>query len=226
MTFIVAIDGPAGSGKSSIGQAVALRLGLTRVDTGALYRAITWAARERGIRDEAETAALCDEIVLRFDGDRLWAGEREITREIRDATITADVSRVAALPKVRARLLDVQRRLAHRQPRGAVLEGRDIGTVVFPDAEVKIFLTASAEERARRRKLELDARGDETTYAEVLSAIRQRDAADERRAVAPLRKAEGAFEVDSTGKSPEEVTDAIVAYVGERLGARPDLDVR
>lgn len=219
MTFIVAIDGPAGSGKSSIGKAVALRLGFGRVDTGALYRAVTWAAQERGITDERQTAALCDELSLRVEDDRLWLGDREITHEIRDPRISADVSRVAALPEVRSRLLDVQRRMAAAQPQGAVLEGRDIGTVVFPDAGAKVFLTASASERARRRTLDLEARGDRPNYDEVLAAIEKRDALDQEREVAPLKKPANAFEVDSTGKSPEEVTNEIVAYVQSRLAS-------
>lgn len=213
MTFIVAIDGPAGSGKSSIGKAVAARLGFTRVDTGALYRAITLAAQRQGVTEEAETADLCDRVNLRFEGDRLWLEEDEITHDIRGPTVTSDVSRVAALPEVRARLLDVQRRMARSQRKGAVLEGRDIGSVVFPDADVKIYLTAADTERARRRKRDLDARGERVSYEEVLSAIRERDALDAGRAVAPLVKPEGAVEIDSTGKTPEEVIEEIVAVV-------------
>src|SRR5262245_31518008 len=153
--YIVAIDGPAGAGKSTIAKLTAERLGLIRVDTGAIYRAIALLADRLGLEDEDAIAERCPELPLRFEGTRVYLGDDDVTTEIRTERISQRASKVSALPKVRANLLDLQRRLGRAHAKGAVLEGRDIGTVVFPDAEVKIFLTASAEERAERRMKEL-----------------------------------------------------------------------
>src|SRR5690349_18276834 len=134
MSYVIAIDGPAGAGKSTIASGVAERLGISRVDTGAIYRAVTLIAIERSVDGEVATAALLDELDLRFEGTRVFLGAREVTREIRTPAVTGEVSRVSAYPAVRAGLLGLQRRLGRSDPNGAVLEGRDIGTVVFPDA--------------------------------------------------------------------------------------------
>ena len=211
-TFIVAIDGPAGAGKSSIAGAVARRLGMTRVDTGAIYRSVTLVALERGLSD-AEIPSLLDALDLRFDGDRVFVGDREVTAAIRTDAVSRETSRVSALQPVRDGLLELQRRLGRQAPGGAVMEGRDIGTGVFPDAEVKVFLTASAEERARRRLLDLEGAGETPTLQQVLASIEARDQNDRRRAHAPLRQPEDAVRVDSTGKSPEQVIQEIVALV-------------
>jgi cytidylate kinase len=215
--YVVAIDGPAGAGKSTIAAGVADRLGLTRVDTGAIYRVVTLVALERGITTERETAELLAELDMRFEGTRVLIGEREVTKAIRTPEVTREVSRIAAYGAVRSGLLELQRRLGRSHPRGAVLEGRDIGTVVFPDAEVKIFLTATPEERARRRTRELDEKGTPQAYADVLEEIRIRDAKDAGREVAPFRKADDAIEVDSTGKTAGEVCEAIVRIVRSRV---------
>lgn len=212
MPIIVAIDGPAGAGKSTIAARCAEALGLMRVNTGAIYRALTLLAHERGAdSDDSIVALLPDLASLRFEGTKVFLGDRDVSAAIRTSAVTKDVSRVSAIPRVRAGLLDMQRTLARAHPDGAVLEGRDIGTVVFPDADVKVFLTASAEERARRR-LDDDESSD-ADYGAVLADIRRRDAYDESRAVAPLRAADDAAIVDSTGKGIEEVVGEIVRIV-------------
>jgi cytidylate kinase len=219
MGVIVAIDGPAGSGKSTAARAAAERLGFERVDTGAMYRAVTLRALEDDIEAPTELGRLTRDLQLRFRGARVLIDDRDVTRAIRSDAVTRAVSRVSAVPEVRAGLLELQRRLGREQPRGAVLEGRDIGTVVFPDAEVKIFLTASDEERARRRHAELAADGARTSYEEVLEGIRRRDRLDGTRAVAPLRAAEDAVVLDTTGKGFDEVVDELVEVIRDQLGA-------
>lgn len=214
--YIVAIDGPAGAGKSTIAKGVAQALGIARVDTGAIYRALTLVTLERGLEAEAEVVALLPTLALRFVGEKVFLGDRDVSAAIRTPAVTAAVSRVSAMPGVRAGLLELQRRLGRDDHAGALLEGRDIGTVVFPDAEVKIFLTASPEERARRRLKDLEAAGERTSLAEVLQAIITRDAYDSTRAVAPLVPAADAITVDSTGKTLEEVVTEICALVRAR----------
>jgi CMP/dCMP kinase len=215
--YIVAIDGPAGAGKSTIAKRVAEHLGLVRVDTGAIYRAVALAAFERGVEDEDAIAAIASAIDLHFDGARVLIGGRDVSTDIRTQEISQRASKVSALPKVRAALLELQRRLGRQHPIGAVLEGRDIGTVVFPDAEVKIFLTASPEERARRRVRDLEAAGTSASYDEVLASIRERDERDSQRAVAPLKPAPDAVHVDSTKLTLEEVLETIARVVRERV---------
>lgn len=209
MSFIVAIDGPAGAGKSTIATGVAHRMGFTHVDTGALYRAVTLAAMERQLKDE-DLGELTRDLAVRFEGERVFWGNRDITRRIRDSDVTAHVSRVSAKAEVREGLLELQRRLGRADPHGAVLEGRDIGTVVFPDAELKVFLTASAEERARRRHAELTFSGDTASYDEVLEDLERRDRYDSSRPVAPLTRAPDAVELDSTHASIDQVIQQIV----------------
>lgn len=225
--FIVAIDGPAGAGKSTAARRVASRLGFAMVDTGAIYRTVALAATRRGIAldDDAALAALLPELEIHFSpspggGQRVLLGADDVSVEIRTPPISLGASKVSARPVVRAGLLDLQRRLACApENRGAVLEGRDIGTVVFPDADAKFFLTASAEERARRRHAELSAKGDPSSYDEVLGDQRRRDKDDSERAIAPLRPAEDARIVDTSGMPLEAVVDALVAEVDARLAA-------
>jgi len=218
MSMVVAIDGPAGAGKSSVAKGVAARCGLVFVDTGAIYRALALYAARRGVDvdDEAPLAALAEELPLRFenrDGENtpLLAGE-DVSAAIRAPEVSTAASKVSRHPAVRAALLDVQRELGRKGP-GSVLEGRDIGTVVFPDAQVKIFLTASAEERARRRALELFDRGLGQPYDVILEEIRTRDKRDSERAVAPLVQAVDAILVDSSHLTEVEVIEQIASLV-------------
>ncbi len=212
---IVAIDGPAGAGKSTVASAVARRLGFTRIETGALYRAVALLALRQGVRldDEAALARLAEGLDLHFDPrpdgtNRVLLDGGDVTEALRAPEVSEAASRVAALPAVRAALLGLQRRLGRSG--GVVLEGRDIGTVVFPDAEVKVFLTASPQERAARRLAQLRARGVQADPEQVLEAIERRDAQDAGRSVAPLVAAPDAVVIDSTGRSVDEVVDAIV----------------
>jgi CMP/dCMP kinase len=221
--FIVAIDGPAGAGKSTASRRTAARLGFAMVDTGAIYRAVALAATRRGIAldDDARLAELLPEVDVRFAppasegaGQRVLLGDEDVSIEIRTPPMSLGASKVSGRPVVRAGLLDLQRRLALAPGNaGAVLEGRDIGTVVFPDAEAKFFLTASPEERARRRHAELAAKGDPQTYEEVLADQLRRDRDDSERAVAPLRPAADALVIDTSGVSLDEVVERLVREV-------------
>jgi len=224
----IAIDGPAGAGKSTAARRLAERLGAYYVDTGAMYRALTLKALERGVPvdDEAALVALLGETVVAFGGPNaegvptVLLDERDVTQEIRSPRVSGSVSAVARHPGVRAELVRRQRQLAlHYLSAGrmVVMDGRDIGTVVLPEARVKVFLTASLDERARRRHEELARRGERPTYGETLERLRERDRKDAEREVAPLRKAEDAVEIDTTGKSVDEVVEAIVRLVEERL---------
>ncbi len=211
--YIIAIDGPAGAGKSTIAKGVAKALGITRVDTGAIYRALTLEALEKGLLDEEAIVPLLETLQLRFDGLRILIGDRDVSDLIRTPEVSAQTSRISAFPKIRAGLLGLQRKLALADPKGAVLEGRDIGTVVFPDADIKVFLTASASARAARRTQDLESQDLPANFDETLKAIQQRDAQDAGRAVAPLKQAEDAYPLDSTSKSIEEVVQEIVGLV-------------
>jgi cytidylate kinase len=221
---IVALDGPAGAGKSSVAAEVARRLGLALVDTGAIYRCVALAAQRRGVdwSDEAGLAALLPSLAIgfRFEGgtNRVFLGGEDVTLAVRAPEISRGASAVSARPAVRAGLLELQRRLARAAPLGAVLEGRDIGTVVFPDADVKFFVTAAPEVRARRRFAELEARGVEVTFEQVLAEQRQRDADDSSRAVAPLRRASDARELDTSLLGLPEVVAAVVETVAAARG--------
>ena len=224
--FLLAIDGPAGAGKSTVSREVARRLGFTMIDTGALYRTVALAAVRAGIdqEDEDRLAELLSRIEIRLDGDRVFLDGEDVSRAIRTPEISLGASRVSAVPAVRQGLLRLQRELGRAAPRGAVLEGRDIGTVVFPDADAKFFLTASVEQRAKRRYEELRSRGEEVTLEEVLADQTRRDRRDSERTLAPLRPAEDALVVDSSGRSIEDVVGEIVGIVRDRFAKRGATD--
>ncbi|MEI6725312.1 MAG: (d)CMP kinase [Actinomycetes bacterium] len=216
---VVAIDGPVGSGKSTVARRVAARLGYVYLDTGAMYRAVGLLATEAGVPldDEPAVLAAAAAAPLHFDGDgRLFAGGRDISGEIRTLEMAAAASRVSVLPGVRSMLVSEQRRFA--ADADIVMEGRDIGTNVFPDAAVKVFLTARPEVRAARRAAELREAGDDVDDGQVLAALLERDRRDSTRAVAPLRVAADAVEVDTSGMSLDEVVDAVVGLVGAKVG--------
>lgn len=217
--MIIAIDGPSGAGKSSVAKAVAKKLGFSCLDTGAMYRAVAWQALQNGTPlDDAEAlGAIARGYDIEFghvEGEpvpkRVFIGGAEVTEAIRTAEIDRAVSPVSAVPAVREALVEQQRRIGRAG--NYVVEGRDIGTVVFPEAETKVFLTASNEERARRRVLQNAERGvGSTDYEEVLADLIRRDEADSSRAASPLRAAEDASRIDSTAYSMEEVIDMICA---------------
>lgn len=215
---IIAIDGPAASGKSTVGKALAERLGFLYFDTGLMYRAVTWAALDRGIAvtDEPAVTALARQIDIdvlpptQQDGRQVsvLVDGHDVTWAIRGSAVVAYVSKVAAYPGVRSAMVVQQRRIAARGR--IVMVGRDIGTVVLPDADLKIYLDASAEERARRRWAEEQVRGITPTLDEVLADVRRRDHIDSTREVAPLRPAEDAIAIDSTAMGVDEVVSAIL----------------
>ena len=222
---VVAIDGPAGAGKSTAARAAAQRLGFVLVDTGALYRGVALAARERGI--DWEDAEALGELArgLRLSFAMSESGEPRLridgvdrADDIRTQEIARGASDVSKHPAVRDALLGLQRGLG--RDGGVVLEGRDIGTVVFPDAEVKIFLTASSAERARRRVGDLESRGQPADYDAILHQIEARDAQDSGRAVAPLKPADDAVLLDTTDLAFDQVVDRLVTIVEERRPSR------
>ncbi|MEA4881221.1 MAG: (d)CMP kinase [Synergistaceae bacterium] len=215
--LIIAIDGPAGSGKSTVARRVAAALGIAYLDTGAIYRAIALALSQAGIppveKDELRKALAGLSVEITSGG--LKVNGREAGIEIRSPFADSIVSPYAALPSVREALLTVQREQGERT--SLVADGRDMGTVVFPGAAVKIFLTASDHVRAERRRLELQARGDASTFGEVLERIRERDRIDSTRETAPLRMADDAVEVDTDGLSIDEVERAVLVHIAKKL---------
>jgi CMP/dCMP kinase len=229
--FIVAIDGPAGAGKSTASRRLAARLGFAMVDTGAIYRTVALAASRAGIAfdDDRRLADLLPTLQIRLaaaapgipdGGQRVLLGEEDVSALIRTPPMSLGASAVSARPVVRAGLLDLQRRLATAAGnQGAVLEGRDVGTVVFPDADAKFFLTASPEVRARRRHQELGARGDPSGFEQVLAEQRKRDQDDSQRAVAPLRPAADALVLDTSRLTLDEVVERLTREVAARLAA-------
>ena len=218
----IAIDGPAGAGKSTLARALARELGYLYVDTGAIYRTVALRAREAGAdpSDPEQVAPLLEDLDLRMDygGDgvqRMYLSGRDVTEAIRENEVSALASKVAALPAVREFLLEFQRKQAREH--NVVMDGRDIGTVVLPQAGVKIFLTAAPEARARRRTAELLQRGQDADFDEILREIRQRDQQDENRPVAPLRQAEDAALLDTTNLDLKGSLEALLTLVRERL---------
>ena len=220
--FAIAIDGPAGAGKSTIARKVAAELSIIYVDTGAMYRAIGAYAIRKGVdtKDAPAVAALLPEISLELtyseeQGQRIFLNGEDVSSEIRLPEMGMAASNVSAIPEVRAFLLDQQRGMAKRQ--SVIMDGRDIGTVVLPDAEVKIFLTASAEERARRRWKEFSEKGLPDTYEEILADVIRRDEQDMNRPIAPLKQADDAILLDSTALNFAETVEKVKEIIKERV---------
>ena len=217
MALNIAMDGPVGAGKSTVADAVARRLGILHLDTGAMYRALGLVAlrREMDVQDETGIVGLCKELHFsvqhREDGQHTFVDGEDVTGLIRTPEVSMAASTVSRYAEVRKEMVRLQQRLAAETD--MLLDGRDICTTVLPNATAKIYLTATAEERARRRYLEMKAKGSEETYEEVLEAVIRRDEQDMNRPVEPLRQAEDAVLVDSTNLSFDEVVEAILEIV-------------
>lgn len=215
--LVIAIDGPSGAGKGTISRAIADALGYRHVDTGAMYRAVGWKAAHEGVPldDEAAVSIVAKRAELVVEGGVVSIDDHDVTRAIRTPEIDKAATAVARLPKVREVLVARQRALGAAG--GVVMEGRDIGTVVFPNADVKVYLDASAEERARRRATDTAHTGSQAGQAAVAAAIEARDKADTTRKISPLAIAPDAIHIDTTGVPIEQVVDQVMALVRARL---------
>ena len=214
--FVVAIDGPAGSGKSSISKMICGRLPFTHIDTGAMYRAVTLEALRRNIDVEDENQySFVDEIEVVYKDGKVFLNNTDVSGLIRTADVTNNASAVARVKRVREKMVEFQR--GCRNYGNILMDGRDIGTVVFPDADLKIFLTATPEERALRRYKENKEAGMDVTYETILEEIKVRDFKDSTRKISPLKQADDAFLIDSTFMSMDEVTNTIIEKINERL---------
>ncbi len=214
--FVVAIDGPAGSGKSSISDIVSKKLGFTHIDTGAFFRAVTLEALKRGINLENEDEySFLDNMNILYENGKTFVDGNDVSGLIRTNEISNNVSTPAKLKKVRERVIEYERMSSHGK---VIMDGRDIGTVVLPNADLKIFLTASNEERAKRRLLQNQMLGIKSDYETILKDIIARDKKDSERAIAPLKKADDAIEIDTTKLSIDEVSNIIVNLINERNG--------
>lgn len=220
--FAIAVDGPAGSGKSTVAKAVAKRLGIIYVDTGAMYRGVAYYCIQNGVNccDEKAVLALLEEIRLEIqpteEGQRIFIDNEDITQKIRTQEIGQGASEVAIIQSVRQKLGDMQRQMAKEN--SVVMDGRDIGTYVLPQAEVKIYMDASVDERALRRMGELQAKGEKPDFEEVRDAIIRRDENDMNRQHNPLRKAQDAIYLDTTKMSIEDSVEKIISIIKEKLG--------
>ena len=220
--LVIAIDGPSGAGKSTVARLLAKRLKYIYIDTGAMYRAIGWKAKQEGIdpADEQAVAELCGstKVTIKIDNSdpRFYVNGEDVTSEIRTPEMGMMASAVSKVPVVRARLLTLQRELGRNG--GVVMDGRDIGTVIFPDADVKFFLDAGALERGNRRYQELKAKGMDVDLAQITREIEERDIQDSSRDIAPLKKADDALLIDSSRMGIDEVVEAMQAEVEKRLG--------
>lgn len=217
MSFVVAIDGPAGSGKGTITKLVGKKLGLINIDTGATYRCVTLEVINRGysINEEDKIVDLLKNIKIEFKNDneeeKVFLNGKDVTNEIRTKEVNEMVSQVSHIPEVRKNMADFQRKIA--EGKNVIMEGRDIATNVFPNADVKIYLDATPEERAKRRMKQNEEKGIVSTYEEVLENIKFRDYNDKTSSVAPLKKAEDAIYIDSSNLSIEEVTEKVIEII-------------
>jgi len=219
--LIIAIDGPAASGKSTTAQLLAKKLGYLYIDTGAMYRACALKAKKLGIdiNDEESIRNLLDFIDIRIENDnsknRILLDGEDVSEDIRADDISSLASAISAIPAVRYKMVELQRKMGEKG--SVILDGRDIGTFVFPDAEVKFFLTASPEIRAKRRWLELQQKGIDKNFSEVLADLVKRDNNDSQRALAPLKKAEDAIEIDTSNMTIEEQTETLYKIILSKL---------
>ena len=217
MSFVLAIDGPAGAGKGTITKQVAEKLNLVNVDTGATFRcvALNMIKENVGLDEEEKIEKILEKIniEMKSNGEIFLNGEN-VTKKIRENDVNNFVSPVSTIQIVRDKLLEIQRKIA--EGKDVIMEGRDIGTTVFPNADIKIYLDATPEERARRRVLQNKEKGIETSYEEVLENIKDRDKRDSTRKVAPLKKAEDAIYIDSSDMTIEEVVDKVITLIKEK----------
>ena len=220
-TIQIAIDGPAGAGKSTIAKVVAKKLGFIYIDTGAMYRAVALKAIQENVDtlDREKVVGLLDDIKIDIEytenGQVIYLNGEDVTEKIRTPEVSVGSSNVATIPEVRLKLVELQRKLASEH--NVIMDGRDIGTYVLPNANIKIFLTASVEERAKRRYEEMQMKNSSCTFEEVLKDIQYRDQNDSSRSFAPLQKAEDAIVLDTTGNTLEKSIDCVLKIIKERL---------
>ena len=214
--MIIAIDGPAGSGKSTIAKLIAEDLGLVYLDTGAMYRLVTLKALNDGILDNLDKIIkMLDDLRIDIKKNGFYLDDTNVSEEIRKPVVSENVSDIAAIREVREKMVDLQRKFS--ESKNVILDGRDIGTVVFPNADVKIFLVADAKERANRRYKELVGKGENVRIEEIYENILKRDEIDSTRKESPLKKADNAIEVDTTSKNIEEVKNEILNIVRKKI---------
>ena len=213
--MIIAIDGPAGSGKSTIAKLVAKDMGLVYLDTGAMYRLVTLKALNDGLNELEKIKKLLDNLNIDIRENGFYLDDVDVSEEIRKPVVSENVSDVAAIREVREKMVDLQRKFS--ESKNVILDGRDIGTVVFPNADLKIFLVADAKERAKRRYRELIEKGENVEIEEIYENILKRDKIDSTRKESPLKKAKDAVEVDTTSKSIEEVKNEILRMVNSNI---------
>lgn len=214
--MIIAIDGPSASGKSTTAKGVAKKLGITHLDTGAMYRTVTWGLKKAAIHpsDDEKVRDFLKNLEIYFDAsNHIWLNGEDVSVEIRTGDISSRVSAVSAIPEVREKMVKIQRQIAGKKD--CVLEGRDIGTVVFPDAEYKFFLVADTEIRAKRRLLDLERIGETSTLAELMDDIERRDAVDSSREHSPLLQAEDAIPIDTSHLTINEQINKIVNLINQ-----------
>ena len=214
--MIIAIDGPSASGKSTTAKGVAEKLGITHLDTGAMYRTVTWGLKKAAIHpsDDEKVRDFLKNLEIYFDAsNHIWLNGEDVSVEIRTGDISSRVSAVSAIPEVREKMVKIQRQIAGKKD--CVLEGRDIGTVVFPDAEYKFFLVADTKIRAKRRLLDLERIGETSTLAELMDDIERRDAVDSSREHSPLLQAEDAIPIDTSHLTINEQINKIVNLINQ-----------